>query len=107
MAGSSQTKERRKDKAAAAPATKSVGVNEEDYGVRSPERTQLLAQIKAKLNNDPVNPAFWACCQLAHMNSLEEVANSSKSMIRFTVRQMLALPMQCELLGFRPNQGGI
>jgi hypothetical protein len=83
MAGSSQTKSspkgKRKDKAAAAAATKSVDVNEEDYGVRSPERTQLLAQIKAKLNNDPVNPAFWACCQLAHMNCLEDVANSPRN----------------------------
>jgi hypothetical protein len=90
----------RKAKATAAPETKSVDVNNEDYNIRSPERTRLLTQIKAKLDNDPVSPAFWACCQLADMNSLEDVATSSGSMIRYSVRQLCALPMQCELLGF-------
>ena len=90
----------RKAKATAAPETKSVDVNNEDYNIRSPERTRLLTQIKTKLDNDPVSPAFWACCQLADMNSLEDVATSSGSMIRYSVRQLCALPMQCELLGF-------
>jgi hypothetical protein len=90
----------RKDRAAAAPESKSVDVNNEDYNIRSPERTQLLTQIKANLNNTPVSPTFWACCQLADMNRLRVVAETDGKMIRFSVRQLCALPLQCELLGF-------
>ena len=106
MAGSSKKgsikspKRGRKTKATATPETKSVVVNSEDYNIRSLERTQLLTQIKGIINNAPVSPAFWACCQLAHMDSLEGVANSPETMIRFIMKLMLALPMQCELLGF-------
>jgi hypothetical protein len=96
-----------KPKAAAVPETKaataqskSVDVNNEDYNIRSPERTQLLTQIKANLNNTPVSPTFWACCQLADMNRLRVVAETDGKMIRFSVRQLCALPLQCELLGF-------
>src|SRR5205085_584650 len=74
-------KRKRKDKAAA--ETKSVDVNNEDYNIRSPERTRLLTRIRAKLGDDPVSPAFWACCQLAHMNRLEILAASDEDMIRY------------------------
>ena len=90
----------REAKAKAAPETKSDVVNNEDYNIRSPERTQLLTQIKATLGNDDVSPAFWACCHLAHMNRLEVIAALDEDVIRFFVEQVCALPMQCELLGF-------
>jgi len=51
------------------PAT-APDFNSEDYNIRSPERTQLLTQIKEVLRRVPVSPAFWACCQLADMNCL-------------------------------------
>jgi hypothetical protein len=90
----------RKAKAAAAPETKSVVVNREDYNIRSPERTQLLIQIKGIINNTLVSPAFWACCQLADMNCLQELTEWKKPAILFTQKQLCAVPMQCELLGF-------
>jgi hypothetical protein len=45
----------RKGKAAAAPET---GFNNEDYNIRSPERTKLLTEIKGVIGNVPVSPAF-------------------------------------------------
>jgi hypothetical protein len=79
---------------------KSVVVNREDYNIRSPERTQLLTQIKGKIDNVLVSPAFWACCQLADMNCLQELTGSNQTMILFAEKQFCALPMLCELLGF-------
>jgi hypothetical protein len=86
-------------KAAAAPETESVDFNNEDYNIRSPERTQLLTQIKGILNNAPVSPAFWACCQLADMNCLRDLATSEK-MILLVEKLVCVIPMRCELLGF-------
>jgi hypothetical protein len=91
---------KRKRKRKAAAETKPVDVNNEDYNIRSPKRTQLLTQIKATLGNDDVSPAFWACCQLAHMNRLEVVAALDEDVIRFFVEQVCALPMRCEWLEF-------
>ena len=93
-------KKGRKAKAAAAPETKSVVVNREDYNIRSPERTQLLTQIKGKIDNVLVSPAFWACCQLADMNCLQELAGCNQTMILFAEKPLCTLPMLCELLGF-------
>jgi hypothetical protein len=90
----------RKAKAAATPETKSVVVNNEDCNIRSSERTQLLTQIKGILNNAPVSPTFWACCQLADMNCLQELATTNRKMILLIEKPLCTLPMQCELLGF-------
>src|SRR6059058_2530157 len=57
----------RKGAAAAAPET---GFNNEDYNIRSPERTKLLTKIKGIIDNAPVSPALWACCQLADIDRL-------------------------------------
>jgi hypothetical protein len=98
---SPQSPERkRRGKAAAAPKPRSVDVNNEDYNVRSPERTRLLTQIKAKLNDDLVSPAFWACCQLADMNRLEVVATMDRLAIDFFQEPLNTLPLQCELPRF-------
>src|SRR4051794_7759991 len=111
MAGSSKKgsskspkspKRGRKAKAAAAPKAKSVDVNneDEDYNIRSPERTQLLIQIKGIINNAPVSPAFWACCQLADMNRLQKLATYDEDAIIYFQKPLNTLPLQCELLGF-------
>jgi hypothetical protein len=106
MAGSSKTgspkspKRGRKRKATAAPETKFVEVNNEDYNIRSPERTQLLTQIKGIIDNAPVSPAFWACCQLADMNRLQAIAKWEKLAIVPLVKPLCTIPMQCELLRF-------
>jgi hypothetical protein len=55
--------------------------NNEDYNIRSPERTKLLTKIKGVINNAPVSPAFWACCQLADMNRLQSVAKWEEDVI--------------------------
>jgi hypothetical protein len=86
-----------KDTAAAVPGT---GFNDEDCNIRSPERTKLLTQIQGVIRNTPVSPAFWACCQLADMNCLRLMTNSSKAMIQLIVKPLCTLPMQCELLRF-------
>ena len=90
---------RRMAKAAAAPKAKSVDVNDEDYNIRSPERTQLLTQIKGILNDAPVLAAFWACCQLADMDCLQELATSNRKMITYCQKPLNKLLSQCELLG--------
>jgi hypothetical protein len=93
-------KRKRKGNAAAAAETKSVDVNDEDYNIRSPERTQLLIQIKGILNNATVSPAFWACCQLADMNRLQKLATYDEDAIIYFQKPLNTLPLQCELLGF-------
>src|SRR5436305_997831 len=55
--------------------------NNEDYNIRSPERTKLLTKIKGVIKNAPVSPAFWACCQLADMNYLQDIAKTPQQMI--------------------------
>src|SRR5580704_4433166 len=42
---------------AAAPETGSGDFNNEDYNIRSPERTKLLTKIKGVIKNAPVSPA--------------------------------------------------
>jgi hypothetical protein len=51
-------KKGRRGKAAAAFETESVDFNDEDYNIRSPERTELLTQIKKVIGNTSVTPAF-------------------------------------------------
>ena len=79
---------------------KGKAANDEDYNIRSPERTQLLTQIKGIIDNAPVSPAFWACCQLADMNRLQKIATWEQEAILLIEEPLCTLPMQCELLGF-------
>ncbi|KIX07810.1 uncharacterized protein Z518_02464 [Rhinocladiella mackenziei CBS 650.93] len=50
-----------------------IDFNSEDYNIRSPERTQLLTQVKEAIGDAPVSSAFWACFQLADMNQLNQL----------------------------------
>ncbi|KIX08173.1 uncharacterized protein Z518_02829 [Rhinocladiella mackenziei CBS 650.93] len=59
----------------------SAEFSNEDYNIRSPARTKLLVQIKEVIGNVSVSPAFWACCHLADMNCLRDIANSPEQMI--------------------------
>jgi hypothetical protein len=87
-------------KGKAAPETELVDVNNEDYNIRSPERTELLTQIKEVIGNTPVTPAFWACCQLADMNCLRDIAKLPRKIIVHSQKPVSAIAMQCELLRF-------
>jgi hypothetical protein len=86
-----------KAKAAAVPKAKSVDANDEDYNIRSPERTRLLTQIKGILNDAPVLSTFWACCQLADMNRLQRLATYERQAFDCLERPLNFLPLQCEL----------
>jgi hypothetical protein len=106
MAGPSRSKQgtaktpkslKRKRKNKAAAETESVDVENEDYNIRSPERTQLLTQIKEILDNAPVTPVFWAGCQLADMNCLQELATTRRKYILHFMKPLNFLPLQCEL----------
>jgi len=79
----------------------SVDFNNEDYNIRSPERTQLLTQINEVIAGAPVSPVFWACCQLADMNRLQIIAKTDPNFITFTRNPLYFVPMQCEFLGFQ------
>jgi len=74
--------------------------NNEDYNKRSLERTKLLTKIKGIVNNAPVSPAFWACCQLADMNRLQSVAKWEEEVILGYEDSLASIPLKCELLGF-------
>ena len=87
----------RKGKAAAAPET---GFNNEDYNIRSPERTELLTKIKGVIKKAPVSPTFWACCQLADMNCLQDIAKTPQQMILVNQKSLASIAAQCEFLGF-------
>ena len=87
----------RKGAAAAAPET---GFNDEDCNIRSPERTKLLTKIKGVIRNAPVSPALWACCQLADMNCLQDVARTPRHMILGYEESLSIIVTRCELLGF-------
>jgi hypothetical protein len=107
MAGSSKKgpstshKRTRKGKGkTSASKTKSTDPNDEDYNIRSRERTELLTKIKDIINHAPVSPALWACCQLSDMNCLQVIANSDEAVIRVLENPLALIPMQCELLGF-------
>ena len=90
----------RKGKAAAASETESVDLNNGDYNIRSPERTELLSQLQEVIGNTPVTPAFWACCQLADMNCLRDIANSSSRVVLPLRKPVSTIVMRCKLLGF-------
>jgi hypothetical protein len=80
--------------------TGSGNLNDEDYNIRSPERTKLLTKIKGVINNAPVSPAFWACCQLADMNCLQILAESHRRLLLGYQDPLAFIALQCELLGF-------
>jgi len=87
----------RKGKAAAAPET---GFNNEDYNIRSPERTELLTKIKGVINNAPIAPALWACCQLADMDRLQAITKWEEEVILGYDDSLPFIALKCELLGF-------
>jgi hypothetical protein len=80
--------------------TGSGDFNNEDYNIRSPERTELLTKIKGVIENAPVSPAFWACCQLADINRLQIIAKTDQNMILVNQESLASIAMKCELLGF-------
>jgi hypothetical protein len=90
-------KNTRNGKAAAAPET---GFNNEDYNIRSRQRTKLLTTIKGLFDNEPVSPALWACCQLADMDRLQAIANSDVDLILGYDETLSVVATKCELLGF-------
>jgi hypothetical protein len=96
----SKSPKRTRQGKAAASETEPVDFNNEDYNIRSPERTKLLTKIKGVINDAPVSPALWACCQLADMNRLQTVAKTDEDMILVNEDSLAALAVQCELLGF-------
>jgi hypothetical protein len=87
----------RKSAAAAVPGT---GFNNEDYNIRSPERTKLLTEIKDVIKGSPVSPAFWAGCQLADMSCLHDLARAPRQLILVNQKSLAFVAMRCELLGF-------
>jgi hypothetical protein len=80
--------------------TGSGDFNNEDYNIRSPERTKLLTEIKGVINNAPISPAFWACCQLADINCLQDIAKTPEQMILALEDSLAFIALQCELLEF-------
>jgi len=74
--------------------------NNEDYNIRSPERTKLLTKIKGVIKKAPVSPTFWACCQLADMNCLQDIAKTPQQMILVNQKSLASIAAQCEFLGF-------
>src|SRR3954451_24215191 len=98
---SKSPKRRRKGKGKATVSETGPGdFNNEDYNIRSPERTKPLTKIKGVINNVPVSPAFWACCQLADMNCLQDIAKSPEQMILVNEDSLALIAVQCEFLGF-------
>jgi hypothetical protein len=87
-------------KAAAAPETKFIDSDKEDYNIRSPERTELLTQIKKAIGNVHVSPSFWACCQLADMTRLQAIAKSDQEMILVSEDSLAFIAVKCGFLGF-------
>jgi hypothetical protein len=96
----SQSPKKTRQSNADASETESVEFNNEDYNIRSPERTKLLTKIKGVINNAPVSPAFWACCQLADMNCLQDVAKTPRQMLLSHQDSLAFIPLKCELPGF-------
>jgi hypothetical protein len=80
--------------------TGSGDFNNEDYNIRSPERTKLLTKIKGVIKNAPVSPAFWACCQLADMNYLQDIAKTPQQMILMAQESSASIAARCEFLVF-------
>ena len=81
--------------------TTAADFNNEDYNIRSPERTQLLTQLKDAIGGIPVSPTFWACCHLADMNRLNLLQQSLRidpeAIVMFD-KPSAFLPLLCELL---------
>ncbi|KIX05490.1 uncharacterized protein Z518_06362 [Rhinocladiella mackenziei CBS 650.93] len=86
----SPKKTRRGMAQAAAPSD----FNDEDYNIRSPERTELLTKIKEVLDGAPVSSTFWACCQLADMNRLRAISESDQELIILSEHSMYFVPLQ-------------
>jgi hypothetical protein len=105
MAGSSKkaspkSPKRTRQGKATVPKTGSSDFNNEDYNIRSPERTKLLTKIKGVIKNAPISPVFWACCQLADMNYLQDIAKTPQQMILVTQDSLASIAARCEFLGF-------
>ena len=79
---------------------KGKAANDEDYNIRSPERTKLLTKIKGVISNAPVSPALWACCQLADMHRLKAITKWEEEAILGYNESLAIIPAQCELPGF-------
>jgi hypothetical protein len=80
--------------------TGSADFNNEDYNIRSPERTKLLTEIKGVIKNAPVSPALWACCQLASMDRLQAITKWEEDVILSYEEPLNGIALQCVLLGF-------
>jgi hypothetical protein len=72
----------------------------EDYSIRSPERSELLLKIKGILKDASVSPALWACCQLADMNRLQAITKWEEEVINSYHKSLAVIAMKCELLRF-------
>ena len=81
-------------------------VDSEDFNTRSQARTKLLIELNDLLKldgllNKGVSPAFWACSQLADMNSLKELVDLAKwrpDLVLLTQDTLQYVPRLCELL---------
>ena len=98
--GTSKSPKRTRQGKATTYKTGSGDFNNEDYNIHSPERTKLLTKIKGVINNTPVSPALWACCQLADMNCLQDIAKTPQQMILVNQKSLASIAAQCEFLGF-------
>ena len=70
----------------------------EDGNIRSPERTSLLNKLKTFINNEPVSPSFWACCQLADLGRLKDlvdVARINPSFVTVNDDNFAEIPFLC------------
>jgi len=74
-------------------------INNEDYNIRSPERTRLLTKIKEVIGGANISPTFWACCQLADIERLEAMAQLPPYIIFYFEELLCVVPMRCEPLG--------
>ncbi|KIX04100.1 uncharacterized protein Z518_07653 [Rhinocladiella mackenziei CBS 650.93] len=70
------------------------GFNDEDYNIRSSERTELLTQIKEVFDGAPVSSTFWACCQLADINRLRVIAETDREIVIHFERSTYFIPLQ-------------
>jgi hypothetical protein len=96
----SKSPKRKRQGKATMSETGSGNFNNEDYNIRSPERTELLTKIKGIINNAPVSPALWACCQLADMNCLQDFVKIPRRIILSYQKPLAFIALQCELLEF-------
>ena len=76
----------------------------EDYNIRSEERTQLLTDLEAAMNDSPVTPAFWACCQLCNKSTLRVLVQDAlfnPDMMSPYIQDSSLIPSLCELPALR------